>query len=167
MLDEINNIISGTHAFSDADFENNQVLTEEESNLKHNYYKNEEFSEYWFKALVSSDIVGEEVREIDEPLIKHLTRIQAVRESENNLKIIFTFSENEWFTNTTLTKEFELDGDSIKRSFGDEVNWKEGKNITIKTVKKKGKNKKKTTQKEVESFFNFFKEIDLTEDDEE
>lgn len=65
LLDEINNIISGTHTFSDADFENNEVLTEEESKLKHNYYKNEEFSEYWFKALVSSDIIGEEVREID------------------------------------------------------------------------------------------------------
>lgn len=80
-------------------------------------------------------------------MIKHLTRVHVVKESENNLKITFTFSENEWFTNTTLTKEFELNADEIKRSFGDDINWKEGKNITVKTVKKKGKNKKKTTQK--------------------
>ena len=78
-----------------------------------------------------------------------MTKVQAIKESENSLKVIFTFSENEWFTNTTLTKEFELEGDEIKRSFGDDINWKEGKNITIKTIKKKNKNKKKTVQKEV------------------
>lgn len=76
-----------------------------------------------------------------------MTKVQAIKESENNLKVIFTFSENEWFTNITLTKEFELEGDEIKRGFGDEINWKEGKNITIKTIKKKNKNKKKTIQK--------------------
>lgn len=59
-----------------------------------------------------------------------------------------------------------MDGDNINRSFGDEINWKEGKNITVKTVKKKGKKGKKVTHKEVESFFNFFKEIDLTSEDE-
>jgi hypothetical protein len=30
-----------------------------------------------------------------------------------------------------IKKEFELDGDTIKRSFGDEIDWKEGKNITV------------------------------------
>lgn len=45
-----------------------------------------------------------------------------------------------------------------------------GKKVKIspsKPLKRKEKNKKKTVQKEVESFFNFFKEIDLTEDEEE
>lgn len=65
-----------------------------------------------------------------------------------------------------MTKEFEIDGEDIKRSFGDEINWKEGKNITVKTIKKKNKKGKKTVQKDVESFFNFFKEIDLTSDNE-
>jgi nucleosome assembly protein 1-like 1 len=80
-------------------------------------------------------------------LFKHLIRVDAIKEADNNLKINFTFSENEWFTNTILTKEFELEGDEIKRSFGGDINWKEGKNITVKIVKKKGKKGKKTTQK--------------------
>ena len=59
LLNEINNIVAGTHTYSDSDFENTDILNEEESKLKHNYYKNEEFSEYWFKALISSDVIGE------------------------------------------------------------------------------------------------------------
>jgi len=112
-------------------------------------------------------LTGEEVKEGDEAILKFLKRITATKESENSLKVVFTFAENEWFTNTTLKKEFELDGEDIKRSFGDEINWKEGKNITVKTTKKKTKKGKKTVHKEVESFFNFFKEIDLTSDNEQ
>lgn len=62
LLNEINNIVSATHTYSDADFENQEVLNEEENKVRHNYYKHEEFSEYWFKALISSDVVGEEIR---------------------------------------------------------------------------------------------------------
>jgi len=62
LLEEINNIVQGTHEYSDADFENNQILNEEETGLKHNYYKKEKFEEYWFKALISDEVVGEEIR---------------------------------------------------------------------------------------------------------
>jgi len=41
LLEEINNIISGTHTYSDVDFEGNTILTEEETKVQHNYYKNE------------------------------------------------------------------------------------------------------------------------------
>ena len=59
-------------------------------------------------------------------------------------------------------------GDEIKRSFGTEIDWKEGKNLTMEIVKKKNKKKKTTVTKHVkkESFFNIFKEIDLTSDNE-
>ena len=147
MVEDVNNIVAGTHEYSDADFEADTILNEEENGLKHNYYKKEAFEEYWLKAMISNDIIGEEIREIDEPLFKHLIRVHVIRESESSLKVIFTFSENEWFTNTTLTKEFELSDNEIKRGFGDEINWKEGKNITVKIIKKKNKNKKKTVQK--------------------
>lgn len=54
----------------------------------------------------------------------------------------FHFDANDYFTNTIITKEFELDGDEITKSFGDKIEWKEGKNVTVKIVKKKNKNKK-------------------------
>lgn len=54
----------------------------------------------------------------------------------------FHFEPNDYFTNTVITKEFELDGEDINKSFGDKIEWKEGKNVTMKVVKKKNKNKK-------------------------
>ena len=79
------------------------------------------------------------------------------------------FTENEWFSNTELKKEFEIKEESIEKSFGDEILWKEGKNITVKVVKKKNKKKKETKTKTVreESFFNFFRAIDLSGSDDE
>ena len=59
LIEQINNIVAGTHDYTDGDFEANTILTEDENFLKHNYYKKELFDEYWFKALVSSDVIGE------------------------------------------------------------------------------------------------------------
>lgn len=47
------------------------------------------------------------------------------------------------------------------------IQWKEGKNITVKIVKKKNKKKggeKKTKEVKEKSFFNFFKEIEIDSD---
>ena len=97
---------------------------------------------------MSSDVLAEHIQEADEKLLKHLMRMEASKtEDGKNLTVIFYFSENEWFHNPSIKKEFELEGDTIKRSFGDAVDWKEGKNITIEIVKKKNKKKKKTTTK--------------------
>ena len=85
----------------------------------------------------------------------------------------FLFSENPFFSNTEIIKEFLLEGEDIKKSYGDAIQWKEGKNVTVKIVKKKQKNKtsgeKKVSTKEVrqESFFHFFDPIDMDDDDEE
>lgn len=55
------------------------------------------------------------------------------------------------------------------KTYGDAIDWKEGKNITVKIVAKKQKNKKtgqkKVSTKEVkeESFFHFFKAINAEE----
>lgn len=119
---------------------------------------------------MSSDAVAESIQEADEKVLKHLKKMVADKtEDGKNFTVVFHFSENEWFTNLTIKKEFELDGDTIKRSFGDNIDWKEGKNITVEIVKKKNKKKKTTTTKQIkkESFFNIFEEIDLTSDSEE
>lgn len=33
--------------------------------------------EYWLKVFLNSDILGEQVKERDEPLLKHLVKIEA------------------------------------------------------------------------------------------
>ena len=73
-----------------------------------------------------------------------------------------------------------VEDDDCDRTEGCKIDWKEGKNITIKTIEKTQKNKKtgqkRLVKKEVEeeSFFNFFKnsgppeadKIEVEEDEE-
>ena len=71
-----------------------------------------------------------------------------------------------------------VNDDDCDRTEGCEIDWKESKNITVKTIEKTQKNKKtgakRLVKKEVEkeSFFNFFKnsgppETDKIEDEED
>ena len=104
----------------------------------------------------------------------------------------FHFSENEYFTNSKLIKTYEIrngkstsamsanklsvlsagpdpdsplvfDGPEIIRCTGCKINWKEGKDVTKKTVKikklkarKGGDSKTLTREVSADSFFNFF-----------
>lgn len=149
------------------------LLTEQELSVRNHYLKAEKFQDYWLKALKNSEF-GFEITDKDEEILKFLQRIEGHKnEEETNLSIKFFFSENPWFSNTEIIKEFLLEGDDIKKSYGDAIQWKEGKNVTVKIVKKKQKNKKtgekKVSTKEVrqESFFHFFDPIDLDDDDDD
>lgn len=75
-----------------------------------------------------------------------------------------TFQDNEYFENVSLqyTAIIKDDEDSCKEVIGETINWKEGKDVTKKKIKKTQKNKK-TGQKRVfyktvpqESIFNLF-----------
>lgn len=98
-------------------------------------------------------------------------------QNENERKgftIEFEFTPNDFFSNTILTKSYELrmgidereplayEGPELTKSTGCEIQWKKGKNVTVKTVKKRQKHKKRGTIRVVtqevknESFFNFF-----------
>merc|ERR1719239_2067178 len=96
----------------------------------------------------------------------------------------FHFHPNDYFSNSVLTKHysmkcepdkedpFSFEGPEIYKCEGCKVNWKEGKNVTVKQVKKKvkkGKDKGKTVTKEVkaDSFFLFFTGEEQGDDEEE
>ena len=104
--------------------------------------------------------------------------------------LYFHFGPNEYFENQVLTKTYELkcepqeddpfsfevitqmqsinfsifvlQGPEIIKCTGCTVEWKKGKNLTVKQVKKKQKHKSKgsirtiTKQVKADSFFNFF-----------
>ena len=88
--------------------------------------------------------------------------------------IEFEFTPNEYFTNTILTKSYELrtgldeteplayEGPEIVKSKGCEIQWNKGKNVTMKMVKKRQKHKNRgtirvvTKEVQTDSFFNFF-----------
>lgn len=121
-------------------------------------------------------MLGEEIKECDEEALKTLKEVRVSKTFEGDkqmtLTVTFSFGENEFFSNETLSKTFKLDeqdGHAVS-SEGTEIEWKEGKNVTKSTVKKQQKHKKsgekRTVQKTVqqESFFLFFGSVDVAED---
>jgi len=122
---------------------------------------------------------------IDEPIFKYLEDVTISLPEKNTGYIInFHFSANEFFTNTVLTKEYEMksdidpedpldfDGPEVSQSKGCKIDWKAGKNPTVKVIKQKVKQKGKgkggqkfvTKQEKRESFFNFFTPPKIPED---
>jgi len=142
---------------------------------------------FWLQVFRNCDIVGENLQEHDEPILSHLQDIKVIhRENPMGFTIEFYFSENEYFTDRVLTKSYEMkcaldpedplsfEGAEIYKCAGCTINWKPGKNVTVKTVQKKQKNKNnpkqvRTVQKEKpqDSFFNFFNPPTVSENPDE
>jgi len=121
-------------------------------------------------------MLSEMVQDTDEPVLEKLEDVTAKLHSKPQLgfTIYFHFQENEYFNNPVLTKEYEMkcepleedpfsfEGPEIIKCKGCLIDWKKGKNLTVKTVKKKQKHKNKgsvrtiTKQVKADSFFNFF-----------
>lgn len=119
-------------------------------------------------------IANSELKQCDEPILKLLKKVEATKaEDDTKLTVVFHFAPNDYFSNEKITKHFDIDGDEIKKSYGDKIEWKEGKNVTVKLIKKKNKNKKtgekvtKTKEVKEESFFNFFNDIEINEEEDE
>ena len=131
---------------------------------------------FWLTIFKNIELMEEAVKEHDEPLLDHLEDIKVVYADNKGLDFTleFHFSDNEFITNKVLTKSyvveckvdendpFSFDGPSIVQTTGCKIDWKKGKNLTVKTVKKKqrhkGRGQTRTVTKTVrnESFFNFF-----------
>merc|ERR1711963_239124 len=141
--------------------------------------------EFWLTIFKNVDILQEMVQEGDEPVLKKLQDITVnFSESPMGFVLHFHFAPNDYFSNAVLTKEYEMkcdpsedepfsfEGPEIFKCRGCTINWKEGKNLTVKTVKKKQKHKSKgnvrtiTKQVKNDSFFNFFDPPPISDDPE-
>uniref|UniRef100_A0A2I3M047 Nucleosome assembly protein 1 like 4 n=1 Tax=Papio anubis TaxID=9555 RepID=A0A2I3M047_PAPAN len=96
----------------------------------------------------------------------------------------FHFEPNDYFTNSVLTKTYKMksepdkadpfsfEGPEIVDCDGCTIDWKKGKNVTVKTIKKKQKHKGRGTVRTItkqvpnESFFNFFNPLKASGDGE-
>lgn len=207
-------------AFSDDDFEDEEEESktkeeEEETNLdetKKNEMDDSESKikdqifpddvkgvpEFWSSVLKSAQMTSALVEEDDDPVLKYLSDITLeyldsfkLEDKEIGFQLNFHFDENDFFTNSVLTKTYKLqlspeeedtlnyEGPEITDCTGCTIEWKTPEmNVTNKIIKKKQKNKKTgavrvTTVTEArESFFNFFSSIEdklamVAEDDPE
>ncbi|KAL7275147.1 histone chaperone [Rhizina undulata] len=125
--------------------------------------------EFWLTAMKNNFSLAETITDKDEAALKHLTDIRMTYLERPGFKLIFQFSNNEFFTNKEITKTYYYQeesgygGDFIyDHAEGDKINWKEGKDLTVRVESKKQRNKNTKQTRVVkrtvptESFFNFF-----------
>lgn len=128
---------------------------------------------FWLKSLKNSEVLNEEIKDKDDNCLKCLESIKYNKfDNSYDFEIIFGFKDNEYFTNKELKVKFiMIEEDECEKTEGTKIDWKDGKDLTVKKVKKTQKNKKtgnkRTVEKLVpdESFFNFFKSINPEEDE--
>mmetsp|Transcript_148544 Transcript_148544/g.211019 ORF Transcript_148544/g.211019 Transcript_148544/m.211019 type:complete len:348 (-) Transcript_148544:13-1056(-) len=169
-----NELINGDRAAKDDEIESfKEHLTDEEKGKLESENTAGRIEEYWFKALKNCQKLEQDIQEEDHPLMKAITRITDKNEEGNdNFEITFHFAPNDYIENEKLTVKFIMnDQDEPSKTESDEVQWKEGKNLSKKTVEKKQRNKKtgktRTIKKEVdaESLFNLFKSLEAGDED--
>ncbi|KAJ7373552.1 Nucleosome assembly protein 1-like 1 [Desmophyllum pertusum] len=156
--------------------------------------------EFWLTALKNVDMLADMIQEHDEPILKHLLDIRVIftgpdsnvdttqypQPTPMGFVLEFHFSPNPFFTNSVLTKSYKMkcepdeddpfsfEGPEIISTSGCHIEWKKGKNVTQKVVKKKQKKKgsggrgqtrfvSKTIKND--SFFNFFAPPEVPEDE--
>lgn len=139
--------------------------------------------DFWLVALKNSNL-AEEIFEQDEPVLKALTdiRLSFVPEEQGvGFTIDFHFKENEFFSNAVLSKTFimqlpaaegeqqEFDDESLQKLIATPIQWKAGKNTTVKVVtkkQKKGKQTRTVTKNEpCPSFFALFDALEVPTDE--
>jgi nucleosome assembly protein 1-like 1 len=176
IMNELNKIIAGKRAPTEEEVQiaKEHLASEEVEKISENLTA-EAIPEYWFKVLTSCIRLKEDIHDVDHPLLKSLTMIEHIPEEEGeDFTFKFYFAPNEYFENDVLTIKFVMTNEhEVKKTEASEIKWKEGKDITKKTVTKKQKNKKTgktrtiTKTADADSFFTFFRSIEAPEDAED
>ena len=104
--------------------------------------------EFWLSAMKNQGALAEMITDRDEAALKHLVDIRMEYLDKPGFRLIFEFAENEFFENKTLTKTYYYQtesgygGDFIyDHAEGDKIEWKAGKDLTVRVESKKQRNK--------------------------
>lgn len=104
--------------------------------------------EFWLSAMKNQISLAEMITDRDEEALKHLIDVRMEYLDRPGFRLIFEFSENEFFTNKILTKtyfyqeESGYGGDFIyDHAEGDKIDWKADKDLTVRVESKKQRNK--------------------------
>lgn len=106
--------------------------------------------EFWLTAMKNQLSLAELITERDEEALKALTDIRMEYLEKPGFKLIFEFAANDFFTNKTISKTYfyredtGYGGDFIyDHAEGDKIEWKAGKDLTVRVESKKQRNKSK------------------------
>jgi len=139
---------------------------------------------FWLTIFNNVEMLAEMIQENDAPLLELLEDVKITFSEKDPMgfTLHFHFAKNEFFTNSVLTKQYDMkclpdpedpfsfEGPEIFKCVGCPIDWLPGKNLTVKQVKKKQKHKSKgsvrtvTKQVKADSFFNFFEPPTIPDD---
>ena len=122
-------------------------------------------SDFWMKAMINHNC-GAMITEKDRPILGYLSNIELNLHKEGHgYDLIFTFLENSYFKETSVTKSiFMKDAGICDKTTCTPIEWKDACNPCIKKQKKKKGGKKVNVETKVASFFNFFESVDPEDD---
>jgi nucleosome assembly protein 1-like 1 len=104
--------------------------------------------EFWLTAMKNMVALADLITLKDEEVLRFVTDVRLSYLDVPGFRIEFEFSENEFFTNKVLTKSYFYQqqagygGDFIyDHAEGMDIQWKEGKDLTVKIETKRQRNK--------------------------
>mmetsp|Transcript_15144 Transcript_15144/g.25936 ORF Transcript_15144/g.25936 Transcript_15144/m.25936 type:complete len:235 (+) Transcript_15144:38-742(+) len=114
---------------------------------------------FWGQAILHHEMLAEMMEAKDREVLKHLVEldVEDFDDLKSGYKITFTFSENPYFSNKTLSKEFRYTQEGELEVTPTPIQWKPGMDIT-----KRGDSEDddesggKRGREEKESFFKWF-----------
>ena len=110
--------------------------------------------EFWLSAMKNQVSLAELITDRDEPALKLLTDIRMEYLEKPGFRLIFEFADNDFFSNKTITKTYFYQEESgyggefiYDHAEGDKIDWKAGKDLTVRVESKKQRNKSKSREK--------------------
>jgi nucleosome assembly protein 1-like 1 len=104
--------------------------------------------EFWLSAMKNSISLAELITDRDEEALRSLTDIRMEYLDKPGFKLVFEFAANDFLTNKTISKTYfyreenGYGGDFIyDHAEGDKIDWKAGKDLTVRVESKKQRNK--------------------------
>jgi nucleosome assembly protein 1-like 1 len=104
--------------------------------------------EFWLTALKNQVSLAELITDRDEEALRALTDVRMEYLDRPGFRLIFEFSPNDFFSNKTISKTYfyreenGYGGDFIyDHAEGDKIEWKAGKDLTVRVESKKQRNK--------------------------
>jgi nucleosome assembly protein 1-like 1 len=104
--------------------------------------------EFWLTAMKAQISIAELITDRDEEALRSLTDVRMEYLDRPGFRLIFEFSPNDFFSNKTISKSYfyreenGYGGDFIyDHAEGDKIDWKAGKDLTVRIESKKQRNK--------------------------
>ena len=154
-------IVNGKREPTDAEVEAGEAdedEEDEEDKVKEEPAENESkipadapgIPEFWLSAMKNQISLAELITDRDESALKNLTDIRMEYLDRPGFRLIFEFSDNEFFTNKTVHKTYFYQEDTgyggdfiYDHAEGDKIDWKPNQDLTVRVESKKQRNKSK------------------------